>query len=191
MNLRIFLVLLLFLTCSNQAWSISPAAKQKYPYQLLTDDYGILGENDLAAYASRIKSVPFTGKELGRHYWQCFPRDHVAMTLEDWGYSSENFGWKDTISDLKVTIRTKSGVFHEYTMRSVMPARIYEKNFHHWRNLMNGEKYVCFAGESGTREMKPGNDGVTREIYSWTFDRIKTKKGCDSYFDGDCNRIYA
>lgn len=190
MSLRIFLTLPLLLILFNQAWCISLTAKKKYPYQLLTDDYGILNENDLAAYASRIKSVPFTGKELGRHYWQCFPRNHIAMTLEDFGYSSENFGWEDTIADLKITALVKPGIFHEYTMRAVMPVKIYEKNFHHWRNLMNGAKYVCLAGESGTREIKVGNDGVTREIYSWTFDRIKTKKGCDSYFDGDCKRIY-
>ncbi|OGT54872.1 MAG: hypothetical protein A3F43_00470 [Gammaproteobacteria bacterium RIFCSPHIGHO2_12_FULL_42_10] len=184
--MRAVVILFLFFIHTN-TWAINATAKQKYHYQLLTDDYGILTENDLAKYAAGMKPMPYTDKSSTLNYWQCFPRDHISITLEDMGYSSENFGWKDTLADIKITAWIKPGVIQEYRMRAMQSASDYENSFRFWRKLMKNQKYVCLAGNIAIAANKIGEDGITREVHSWTFDKIKTKNGCDSYFDGqDC-----
>lgn len=194
MSARAIFFMLLLLGFSVNALSVSSIAKEKYRYTLITDDYGILNQNDLSTYTGRITKVaPFSGseREFSLSYWQCFPRDHISITLEDMGYSTEDFGWNDSLANLKITAMAKPGIFHEYTMRAVIPTYLYEKKFHLWRNLMKKENYVCLGGEFGDRKNKTREDGMKQEIYSWTFDKIKTKKGCDSFFDDDCNRTDA
>ena len=186
---RIIFLILLVLAFSR-TWAISANINKEYRYTLLTEDYDILTDNDLAAYTWGMPPRPFDGEESGGYnYWQCFPREHISMTLEDFGYSSEDIEWKDTLSDITLLASNKPGVFHEYTMRHIHPTSFYEKKFHLWRKLMKGEKYVCLAGSYGSIE-KRTQDGNTQEIHYWTFDKIKTKKGCDSNFMGDCHRTY-
>lgn len=179
----------IFVTTNVNALTMS--VQKKFSYVLLTNDYGILRENDLAAYTWGMKPRPFLVNEDsgGYNYWQCFPRNIVTITLRDEGYSAEEFGWKDTLAELKIEVRIKPGTIHRYEMRAVRLVHDYEKRFHYWHKLMKGEKYVCLAGSFGRREQKREN-GIDLSVYSWTFDKIRTKKGCDSYW-GDCNRTYA
>lgn len=125
----IFGILVLWFLFFSKAEAITADAKKKYPYPLLTEDYGILSENDLAAYTWGMKPRPFTEKEDsgGYNYWQCFPRDAISITLEDQGFSTEDVGWKDTLSELKIEVRTKTGVIHHYEMRAIRPFQTYEK----------------------------------------------------------------
>jgi len=183
-------VLFLWIGIFLKAGAVTVEAKNKYPYPLLTDDYSILTENDLAAYTWGMRPRLFTEKEDsgGYNYWQCFPREIISINLEDMGYSSENFGWKDTLADLRIEVWVKPGVVYRYFMRAVRPVHNYEKRFHEWHKLMKGEKYVCLAGSFGRREQKLEN-GKELSVYSWTFDKIKTKKGCNGYWD-DCDRTY-
>lgn len=50
---------------------------------------------------------------------------------------------------------------------------------------MKNEKYVCLEGGFLNHRDRVIN-GKKQEIYSWEFEKIKTKKGCDSYFEGEC-----
>jgi hypothetical protein len=183
-------VLFLWIFILLEAGAVPAEAKKKYPYPLLTDDYSILTGNDLAAYTWGMKPRPFTEKEDsgGYNYWQCFPRDAVSITLKDKGYSTEDIGWKDTLSDLKIEVWTESGVVHHYEMRAPRPFRTYDKEFHTWHKLMKGEKYVCLAGSFVEVTPKTVN-GKTIKVYGWIYDKIKTKKGCSAYWD-DCGRTY-
>jgi hypothetical protein len=176
-------MLALFLLSSPyHALAINSTTLKKYPYQLLTNDYRILNQKDLAEYAHEETPRPFSpGKTDGNTYWQCFPRDKVSIFLEDMGYSTEDYGWEDTLADLTIKIYTKPGVIHEYQMRRPWPVTDYEKRFRLWHRLMNGEKYVCFAGSFGNIESREVN-GNLKEIHEWIFEKIKTKKGSDSYF---------
>jgi hypothetical protein len=182
----IMIIILCGISCN--ALSISLAAKQKYPFPLLTEDYGILNEHDLALYSYiyNVNPRPFTGKPSGLNYWQCFPRENISITLEDMGYSSEDFSWKDTASDLEISGMVRPGVFHEYGMRRAWPVRDFQKQFNSWRRLMKGEKYVCLAGHF-VNYSEPSDYGVKRKVYGWIFDRLKTKKGCVAYLNSDCD----
>ncbi len=69
---------------------------------------------------------------------------------------------------------------HVYNMWRVWPLAVFEKKFRTWHKLMLNQKYVCIAGSFDGRE-KQVEDGVLKEVYFWNFDKIKTKKGSDSY----------
>jgi hypothetical protein len=100
------------------------------------------------------------------------------MTLEDMGYSSEDWGWKDTASDINIKIYIKPNIIHHYHMRRAYPLGTYQKGFTRWHKLMAKQKYVCFAGEFDGKETKV-EGSLTREVYNWTFEKIKAKTGSD------------
>jgi hypothetical protein len=170
------LFLILCLSLSSDVFAVCLAAKKKYPYSLITDDYGILNEEDLRHYNKISRPKPFSEKERGGFYWQCFPRELVSMTLEDMGYSSEDWGFTDTASDLNIKIYIKPNIIHHYYTRRAYPLGVYQKNFTRWHKLMAKQKYVCFLGEYDGKENKI-EGGIPREVYNWTFEKIKTKKG--------------
>ena len=187
--IRVMLPMILFCV-SPDIYSLGAHVQQKYPNVLLTADYGILDENDLAAYTWDIKPIPFSAEQgTDYNYWQCFPRDHVALTLEDFGYSSEDIGGIDNYGYLYIKARSKNLISHEYFMRRPTAIDDEQETFNRWQKLMKNEKYVCLAGRVGHHEKKT-TDNKIYVTYFWTFDRIKTKKGCDSYFANQCNRIY-
>jgi len=180
MKIKILLPFFLLIPSSN-VFAVSLEAKEKYPYPLLTNDYGILNEQDLARYARGMRPRPFNLENSGGYqYWQCFPRSKVSITLEDFGYSTEDVGWEDTLSDLTIRIYVSPTIIHEYQMRRPWPVFEYLPRFKRWHKLMANQKYVCFAGSFGSKE-KVIEENIPREIYSWTFEKIKTKKGKDSY----------
>lgn len=183
---RIFIFILL-LDISYKAFAIDNSIRQKYPNVLLTDDYGILNENDLASYTWSVKPAPFSIKEgLEYNYWQCFPRDHISITLEDKGYSASEIGGDENYGDLMIRVWLDNGISHRYYMRRAWPVSGYGDMFSDWQKFMKNEKYVCLAGRfSSYKETK--RNGKTWKKYSWVYEKLKTKKGCDSFFAGQCN----
>lgn len=177
MKTKILLFLLCFILSSN-VLSVTLVAKKKFPFSLITDDYGILNEEDLGHYTKIFIPKPFTEKDTGGFYWQCFPRELIEMTLEDMGYSSEDWGWSDTASDIKISVYVKPTVIHEYFMRRAYPLFTNQKKFIRWHKLMDKQKFVCLAGEFGRKSFEV-REGVPREVYDWTFEKIKTKNGDD------------
>ncbi len=182
----------------NIAYAAPKIAKQKYPYSLLTDDYGILSENDLGEFAWGLKPKKFTSEEgtTGPYnYWQCFPRKHVMVTLSDTGHSSDELGWKKNVAYLQIDVlpdqdlKSKEDyIKHNYEMRANWTITGYQKRFNKWLKLMKDEKYVCLGGHFVDLEKKV-LDGKTWITYGWIFEKLKTKKGCDSYFDS-CTPTY-
>lgn len=184
-----FFIFMLFISMSYTANAVTELARKKYPYQLLTEDYGILNEKDLAIYGSGTPATPrpFCEKNINsNNYWQCFPRDNISIIFRDTGSSSEDFGWRDTIAELEIKIWIKHGVYHEYGMSRVETFSDYQKILNRWHYLMKKEKYVCLAGHFVDKNTRIEN-GISQEVHEWIFDKIKTKKGCNSYFSNSCN----
>lgn len=161
------LVILIIMTFSLRVNALPQAIKDKYPFILLTEDHGILKEKDLATYSRKMTYEKFSQKGSGLVYWQCFPREEVKITLMDMGYTAEEFGKTDTIADILITAYQKPGIQHIYVMRRAYPISAYHEIFMRWEKLMNGEKYVCLAGEF-IRHKEKMNDGVKTEVNSWT-----------------------
>ena len=168
-------------------FSLNVDAQEKYPKVLLTQDYGILSQDDLVAYNRDVKPVIFSG-ELGKDYsyWQCFPRANVTITLRDKGYSSEDIGNFENYGDLFISIWSHDSVSNEYSMRRPWAIDEEEVIFKKWQKLMKNEKYVCLAGSMGRAENKTKNNKPHIK-YVWIFEKIKNLKGCDSYFTGQCD----
>lgn len=180
MKKKVYLVLYIaFMT--NSVLALDRSLQKKYPFLVLNEDHGILDEKDLADFSKDMNYKKFSQKSSGLIYWQCFPRENISVTLKDMGYSAEEFDPTDTIADLKITARIKPHVFNTYSMRRAYPVSVYQEHFTRWQKLMKSQKYVCIAG-SHDEYKKEILNGIQREDSSWTFDRIKTKKGRDSYF---------
>lgn len=186
-NYRANLLIIFLCTVSCNALAVSLAVKQKYPFTLLTKDYDILNERDLSFYLPYLHPAshfPKTGS--GCIYWQCFPRENISITLEDYGYFENDFRkGEDTLGNIEIRAMVKPGVFHDYLVERAWPVKEVQRGFNNWRRLMKGEKYVCLAG-SYISHSQPVENGMKKEVASWTFERLKTKKGCVAYFDGDC-----
>ena len=83
----------------------------------------------------------------------------------------------------EIEIQVKNGndlqVFGDRRAHPAFFCKELEKN---WKKITHNEKTVCISGESGHYE----NDEKLGRYRSWTWDKIKTKKGCHGYFLG-CN----
>ncbi|HVE44764.1 MAG TPA: hypothetical protein VNC84_06490 [Gammaproteobacteria bacterium] len=181
-NSFLFAFIWLFCFLCN-SYAVGNVLKEKYSYAVLTaGGNGILNARDLN---DGLKPAPFSTKEpTGHIYWQCFLREDVHIAIEDIGYSTYDLA--DNDADLTITAYSKSGILHKYVMRRNWATSGTEKRFNQILKVMSGEKYVCLSGEFGfiEEEVIHGRKQLT---YFWTSERIKTKKGCSSYFKSvDC-----
>ncbi len=56
-----------------------------------------------------------------------------------------------------------------------------------WNKLTTGEKYICMDGETLTKGEPEESKALKKKAVIWTWDKIKTKKGCYGFWDGyDC-----
>lgn len=117
-------------------------------------------------------------------YWQCFLHEDIALNLEDKGYPPTGSKLNDNYGELTIIARPGNGISHEYYRRRLVDVDSILEVFNAWRKLMKGEKYVCLAGRFSSRE-EFIRDNKKWTIYYWTFEKIKTKKGCRSYFEGN------
>jgi len=191
------IVMLLLISC--KAWGCDKDNINSC-FVLLTKDYGILKKNDMAANVNipgnkKNEPPPIAPKvDPSGLYWQCFPREDITLTLEDIGESSEDLGWKENYGNLTISVLVETSsdnhhtdiVQHEYGMRRMSIVSGEEFTFHQFQKLMEHQKYVCLAGGFVNRIEKTEKNG-TRQIYYWIFEKIKTKKGCHSYFEGGCS----
>lgn len=184
-NYRVSLFIIFLCAISCNALGVSLAAKQKYPFTLLTNDYGILNDHDLSFYLSYMHPAShFPKRGSNCIYWQCFPRENISITLEDYGEFVEEFK-KDTVGELNIEVMAKPGVFHHYCLRRAWVVNDLQKEFIHWRKLMHKEKYVCLAGEFVDRTQTIEN-GTKNDVSLWGFEQLKTKKGCVGYLGSSC-----
>lgn len=154
-----------------------------FPYALLTDDFGILTKDDLKIDGCIARPAPFseTAKNQPYPHWQCFDVRNSRMICEGRKYDPDS---KSRVSML-VLSGIRDGETHEFMSRRTMTlnsCRLYQKD---WQKFTRNEKYICISGSDPSKEIK---DKTT--VWTWIFGRYKTKKGCDSYFEGECNPQY-
>ncbi|HLB59807.1 MAG TPA: hypothetical protein VJL87_06990 [Bdellovibrionota bacterium] len=144
----------------------------QYPYGLLTDDYGILTENDLKQNADRAGPKPYSLNSHAYEYWQCFPVKDISFFCEYFEVDDPQKPFADT----HVRINLK-GHFHEYITRRPWDQSMCHQMIRDFKTLVRNSNAACISGPFPQEE-----DG---NVY-WTFGRLKTKKGCVSYFIGEC-----
>lgn len=166
-----------------QLLAINAKSLKKYPYQLITNDYGILNEANLRRYVDGIISEPFHWNITGFDYWQCFATKNVSAWYEKGEYDSDE---KITRGHPHLTVKNNSVEMHDYVARRGFSLDYAKEKVAKWKQLMKNQEYVCIGGAfSGTE--KKIIDGREIKEHGWVFENLKTKKGCDSYFSGWCS----
>ena len=185
MKLSIFIFMMLI---SGSLSFATPAFVKKYPHGLLTNDYGVLNEDDLATDAWRGEPKPFDkdGFNGGYPYWQCFPRINTIARYSTWR-DSDPMGRSDVVVDLcgfefVVEVGNTKHIYVGRRAERISACRTRAKS---WKRITRSQKYICFDGYGGTLEVP--NKPHQKPAQIWTWDRIKTRAGCLSYFDGLCD----
>jgi len=161
----------------------SYAAEHNQSLVLLTPDYGILSSKDILRYEQSRNVRPFDPKNSSNiNYWQCFESKNVSINWRSW----INDGWTresdEEVCDIKIIVTLDSAT-HTYFIRRAAPVEYCVRSKAHWTKLMEKEAHVCLGGEYGPNEKPSSNSNEKSNLY-WTFDMIKTHKGCDAYFGG-------
>lgn len=182
--LSLFLFLFSFFSASADINTHLSELHSTFPYALLTDDFGILTKDDLKINSCIAEPAPFLkiiNKSYSYPYWQCFEIKKTNMVCEGRKYDPDS---KSRVSML-VLSGVRDGEMHEFINRRTIPldsCRLYEKD---WRKFTRSEKYICISGSDVSKEIKG-----KKIVWTWIFGRYKTKKGCDSYFEGECSLHY-
>jgi hypothetical protein len=158
----------------------------KHPYNLLTHGYGIVTEDDLAYDNFRREIGPYNPeKSLSELYWQCIPVENVNAGFNAW-VGPDGMGPHEaiyTMCTLEITVHANNEV-QTFTDRRAHQIDFCLDFTKEWKRLTKNQKFVCLDGEGGSFYDDDKNVGRQK---LWTWDKFKTKKGCYSFFAGDCN----
>lgn len=192
MRILFFTFLILSITLSakesSQKASKVSTLKEKYPYGLLTDDYGHLTEEDLLEDMKDANPRPYrldSKMDGGFFRWQCFPVKDVKPKYRYWK-DTDPLGYAHvivTMCDFEFTVQDRK-IKHLYHGRRAKEQTYCNDFKKHFERITKNEKYICLNGEP--RSLETDKTTNTQTKY-WVWNRIKTKKGCHSYF-GDCEK---
>ncbi len=136
-------------------------------------DYGILSVQD--------KVRPYRAPVM----WRCFPIKDVQVKYHSWR-DADPMGPYDvivTMCNFMITVRDQPYP-HIYSSRRGKEVTYCNEFKTAWDKITKGEKYICLDGETLTKGEPEEDKDLKKKIVSWTWDKIKTKKGCYSYWDG-------
>ena len=169
-NKTYYLLIGLSLLFSN-AYAKSESLQKKYPDIVLSDDYGILDEADI------LYDIQKSGR--GAALWQCISTKDVRYSystfvdVDPTGESDQVNTFCDfTFSAKKIEMQN---FYYDRSARDIYSCRKRNKK---WKKITKGQSYVCLSGSFSSFNGK-------RRIWFWN--KTKTKKGCDSLFEGYCD----
>ncbi len=157
------------------------AAKKKYPYSLIGDDFGILTEEDLAANTWEAKPEPLRSEFHSNPFWQCFPVKNATLVCDEGEYDEDE---KSVMAVLAIEVEGKEENYSYISRRA-----LHRSNCHYfqkkWKKITQGQRNACISGPWDSDEEEGG-----KKTSNWTFDKFKTKRGCYSFFYGECDLKY-
>jgi hypothetical protein len=151
--------------------------KSKFPYGLLSDDYGILNVNDLAINACIAEPRIFNpdNRYHSYEYWQCFESKTISFSCSSNGISDKYEGIMGLVT---VKVSSEHGQ-HEYIERRPWPIKECKGFLNDAAALLKGTRNACISGSF----IEPESGDSSYPTFSWVFERLKTKKGCEGH---DC-----
>lgn len=171
MSYKLILVSLLLVVCSCKTSANKPNPPGK-KIETVNPDYGILPES----YRSRSGTRPLM--------WRCYPIKDVEVKYHSWR-AADGMGRSDLIvnmCDFEIFVNSK-------TYQNVYSGRrakqdVYCKEFRTaWEKLTRDEYHICIDGITLTKGEPELDADSKKMIVSWTWDKIKTKKGCYGFWD--------
>lgn len=141
--------------------------------EIVNPDYGILSITE----RTRAGFLPLM--------WKCFPIKDVEVKYRTWR-DADPLGPYDvivTMCDFEIWVNSKpfQNVYHGRRGKPVIYCDEFKAA---WNKLTKQEEHICMDGETLTKG-EPEEDEYSKKMKaSWTWDKIKTKKGCYSFWDG-------
>jgi hypothetical protein len=178
--MQAFLTLFTALLISISAMANDPAdqlqqAKVKYPNSLIGDDYGVLSEQDLAISTCNGTPAPFDPTTpFGGLYWKCFETKRVSVLCDSNGEADEHEG----VMGFIVLTAEDGGDSHDYIARRAWPIHECHQFIRDVRKRLRDTHYACIMGSNPSMNIRP----PARVKIDWIFEAIRTKRGCESYF---------
>jgi hypothetical protein len=158
-------------------------AKKRYPYNLLGEDFGVLNEQDLASNTCDAIPEPFGKKTFSATpYWQCFEAKEVSFLCDTDVSDDPHEGARSLIV---MKIAGKKGN-HEYLGRHPFDIKSCQRYRRRFKALSRRVAHICVSGAFHQKT----TDDMGAQISYWDFDKYKTRRGCDSYFEGGCDLWY-
>ncbi len=117
--------------------------------------------------------------------WRCFPIKDVEVKYRTWR-DADPMGPYDvivTMCDFEIWVNSKT--FQNVYSGRRAKQEVYCNEFRAaWNKLTQGEEQICMDGETLTNGEPEEDENLKKMLVSWTWDKIKTKKGCYSFWDG-------
>lgn len=176
---------LIFLGAAILADSSSLLAETRYPHVLLTPDYGIVTEDDLAYdYEQQVVRPYDPNADLNSLHWQCFPVKSALARYRQWRATDSIEGREvvETVCSIEIKV-SHGGEVQEYIDRRGHDLGYCRDFLRQWNRTTRSEEIVCLNGDGGSYYQDEGDE----RIKLWTWEKFKTTKGCYSYFYGQCN----
>ena len=175
MKHRLLLVGLFLSVCSCK----TAGTNDNYPHkkvEIVHPDYGILSLKD----RTRTELLPLM--------WRCFPIKDVEVKYRTWPFTDPTEPRKviEIMCDFEIWVNSKpfQNVYHGRRGKPESYCRDFKVA---WNKLTHGEEHICMDGVTLTKGEPEVNEGQMKMKASWTWDKIKTKKGCYSFWNGyDC-----
>jgi hypothetical protein len=174
--LTLFAVVLISTTAmANDPADHLQQAKVKYPNSLIGDDHGVLSEQDLAISTCDGTPAPFDpSTPLGGLYWKCFETKKVSALCDSNGKADEHEG----VMGFIVLTAEDGDDLHDYIARRALPIQVCHEFTRDVRKRLRGTHYACIMGSDPSMSTRPPE----RAKIDWIFEAVRTKRGCESYF---------
>lgn len=175
-----FFLLSFWFGLSDEAYSKN--LKLKHPYGILGESFGILNSEDVAINDCQAEPMPFAPESTSYQYWQCFELTRSKLYCDGNKFDKT----EKTRVTMMVISEKKDEQTNEYLARRPIPLSSCKSYLADWRELTRNEKYVCVSGSLIYQQKNEAGQLISH----WTFDRFKTLRGCQSYFQGGCSLKY-
>ncbi len=164
----LFILIILFISLIN----FSRVFGFSSSYALLTEDFGVLNEQDFILKEGEAPPGPIIGNYSAFKVWQCFSTENAEYHISCNDYTEPNL------------VVISSDQLHDFYFRRRFED--YEDCLEvitQWKKLITSEDAFCVKGYFSGTETIPNSE---EKKFFWTIDRIKSSKGCWSYFWGGC-----
>lgn len=153
--------------------------QQRFPLGMVTNDYGVLSEDDLNFYEMNGQPNPLGGEITNFAYWICAPTSHIRFKCNDFGRPNDIN--EEHLGEPEIFIHDKTKRYH-FAGRRAFPIQGCVEKVDLWNALASMQNHLCVSGYQAGPETN--SNGLIE--FTFVYDRIKSHSGCDSWFDGGC-----
>lgn len=146
---------------------------------LLTSDFKILTHRDLLTPEENVSTVKFSEDSSSAFaFWKCFESGQIEYQIkcEDMGIQSDN----ENYAAIEFFVDKKNSI-DAYFQRRAYPTDACLRNKKEIEGLIKNEEAFCIRAFFINKKSV-----LNHKRLNWTIDRVKSHKGCWSYFVGDC-----